>query len=162
MAPSSVSPQKETEYDHSWQMLIEITLPSESAGSSLAADLVTGTVETLNWPAENLEQLKQALIQATQNTVDRHLLNCPESFLIIRVLIPEESETLPETALVAARPVQSPLSHRTDKRANPLLSRRGRGFFLVQKQGDIPPVLTQGPHQLIELFLYHEGKQSPK
>jgi len=156
MTSSNVAPQKRTEQDHTWRILIELAFPGEWTDSSLATDLVTGVVETLNWSVENLEQLKRALVQTTRNTIDRRHVHGSEGLLIIRVLILEDDDVLQEAGLADDASSQRQTSKRIVQEASRSPS-CGWGFFLVNKQVDAPPVLTKKPHHLIELFLYQES-----
>lgn len=159
MSSGNVVPQKRKESDHSWQMLIELALPGESASASLAVDLVAVTVKTLNWSAANLGQLKQALAKATQNTGERSKLHSSDALLIIRVLVSEDSAVTQELDQTSDAPCQRQASERMIQQISQPNS-RGWGFFLVQKQGNSPPVPAGETHHLIELFLYQESNRS--
>lgn len=153
MTSSKTTPPKQMVHDHEWQMFIEFTLSSESDSVHLASDLVLGAVQTLNWAAAHLEQLKQALAAAIQNALEQNLLNDSGVSVIIRVFISGGEDG----------PGDEPRSHRPPAETAQevrRLSGHSWGFFLVQKQADAPPILPTGPHHLIELFLYREGHHS--
>jgi len=154
MTSSNVAPHNRTEHDHTWQMLIELALSSEWVNASLAADLVSGIVETLNWSAENLEQLKLAIVQSTRNTINRGHLNGSDALLIIRVLIPEDGETTLETSQADD---ESTLHQVAERQVQQLgrLPTRGWGFFLIEK---VMEGSGRDLRYLLELFLYPGGK----
>ncbi len=161
MTSSKATPPKQIAHDHKWQTFIEFTLSSRSDSIQLATDLVVGTVQTLNWPAAHLEQLKLALAKAIQNTLERSQLNDSGVSLIIRVFIPEDGEVKQEAVWSGNKPKQHHLPARVAQqvRRSPA---RGWGFFLVQKQGDDPQTVTEESHHVIELYLYQESEQSRK
>ncbi len=145
MTSSKATPPKQLAYDHKWQTFIEFTLSGGSDSIHLATDLVVGTVQTLNWTAAHLEQVKQAVATAIQNVLEQSQLNNSGAFLIVRVFILEDEEG----------PADVPRPHQPEQVRRP--PAHGWGFFLVQKQGDASPLLPSGPHHLIELFLYQES-----
>ena len=159
MTSSKATPPKQMAHDHKWQTFIEFTLSSQSDSAHLATDLVVGTVQTLNWTAAHLEQLKQALATAIQNVLERSPLNNSGALLIIRVFISDGGEAPQEADWPGDEPRRHQLSTEAVQQVRRLPA-RGWGFFLVQKQEDAPPNLPTGPHHLIELFLYRESHHS--
>jgi len=150
MATSKTAPPTQMARERNWQTFIELTLSSQSDSVNLAADLVVGAVQTLNWTAAHLEQLKQAVAAAIQNVPERSHLHNSATSLIIRVFISDDDNG----------PGDEPKSHQLSaeqlQQVRPPAT-RGWGFFLVQKQADALPLLSTGPHHLIELFLYRES-----
>lgn len=156
MTSSNATPPKKLAHEHKWRMFIEFTLSDEPYTVHLATDLVVGTVQTLNWPAAHLEQLRLALTEAIQNVLERSHQNNSDASIIIRVFVPEDGETMPEINLPGDELKQQQQSTEAVQQVRPSPA-RGWGFFLVQKQGIVRPVLTTRPHHLIELFLYQES-----
>jgi hypothetical protein len=154
MASNNATPPKPTTGNHEWQTLIEFTLFRESGSAELATDLVVGTVQTLNWPAAHLEQLKLALARASQNALEWGHLDDPGARLVVRVFVSQGGEATQKAGWTGGEPGER---QQTGRPAS-----GGWGFFLVQRQGDASPVLTSGPRHLIELFLYKEGEPSRK
>jgi hypothetical protein len=113
-------------------------------------------VQTLNWPAAHLEQLKEALTKAIENVLEQSHLNDLEASIIIRVLIPESGESTLDINWPGIKPRQHPQSAEAVQQVRPSPA-GGWGFFVVQKQGDALPTLTGRAHHLIELFLYQES-----
>lgn len=142
MTSNKAPPPKQMAHDHKWQTLIELTLPSQPNSIYLAADLVVGTVQTLNLAAAPLEQLNQAVATAIQNVLRRIHLNSVEASLIIRVYV----------AAGGGGPGEARRQHRPVQVRQPPV--RGWTFFLVQKQTDDSSIW---PGHLIELFLYQES-----
>lgn len=145
--------------DHSWQTLIELTLPRESNSERMATDRVVETMQRLNWPTVLLEQLKFTLVRATRDVMERTRLYGSDTPLIIRVLIPKDDIVIREADQAGTEPNQSQASERATQQAS-LSSSRGWGFFLVQKQEDDPRISTGRPHHTIELFLYREREHA--
>lgn len=155
MASIDATPPKQTTGNHEWQTLIEFTLACESGSAELATDLVAGTVQTLNWPAAHLEQLKLALARAVQNALEWGHPDHSGALLVVRVFVSGGGEATREEP----RQRQRPASTSAQVGRSPS---GGWGFFLVQRQGDSSPLLATGPRHLIELFLYKEGEPSRK
>jgi len=138
-------------HDPNWQTFIELRLSSRSDSVILVTDLVVGAVQTLNWAAVNLEQLKQAVSTAIQNIMKRSHLDNSGAPLIVRVFISKSDEG------AANEPGLPQLPSAEAPEQVSRLPAHGWGFFLVQKQADAAPVLPPAPHHLIELFLYRES-----
>jgi hypothetical protein len=143
-------------HQHTWQTLIEFTLPREPGGERLAVERVAEAVQRLNWPAAPLGRLKVALAKATRDAMERNHFRGSGGLLIIRVLIPESGgETTHEADPANDEPSQAQLSETAAQQIGRPPS-RGWGFFLVEKA--LPDSGHAGRH-LIELFLYPEGDE---
>jgi hypothetical protein len=138
-------------------MFSEFMLSKEADSVYLATDRVVGAVQTLNWPAARLEELKLALARAIQNVLEGSRLNDADTAPIIRVFVSEYGEATQEAGWTNDEPRQDQLSAEAVQQVRRSPS-RGWSFFLVQKQRVAPSGLTPGSHHLIELFLYQEIK----
>ena len=90
MTSNEFTPHRGTAHDHTWQTLIEFTLPRERGDERLAVDRVAEAVQRPNWPAARLEQLKLALAQATRKNMEHSRQYGLEVPMVIRVLIPKD------------------------------------------------------------------------
>jgi anti-sigma regulatory factor (Ser/Thr protein kinase) len=154
MTSNDVTPRKQTAHDHTWQTLIEFSLSRGPGSERLAVDRVVEAVQSLNWPAAHLEQLKLALVQATRNTMERSHLDDTETPLVIRVLIPENGRAIRAADQAGGKPTQHQASEREAQQTSQLPS-RGWSFFLVEKAAPRPG--RRDVRHVIELFLYTEG-----
>ncbi len=161
MISNDTTPPKRTTHDYTWQTLIEFTLSGEAGSEYMAADRVVEAMQTLNWSAVSLEQLKLTLTTAVRNVMERSHLDRSDASLIIRVLIPEESETPQEAGQAGDEPNKGQISEETTQQIS-RSSSRGWGFFLIQKQADETPTSVEKSPHLIELFLYRERKPGRK
>jgi hypothetical protein len=159
MTSNDVTPPKQRSHDPTWQTLIELTLSGEPGSERLAAGRVAEAVQRLNWSETHLKQLKLALARATRNALERSRLDGSEASLIVRVLVPESSETTEEGGQAGNEPDQGGVSARVARQVR-RPSSRGWGFFLVQKQEDDPQASAGKSYHLIELFLYQEREHA--
>ncbi|GIK40885.1 MAG: hypothetical protein BroJett011_47180 [Chloroflexota bacterium] len=159
MASNDVPPPKRIAQEHTWQTLIEFTLSGESDSERLAADRVAEAMQKLNWPAALQERLRLALAKSARNALERSRLDGSEASLIVRVLVPESSETTEEGGQAGNEPGQGGVSARVARQVR-RPSSRGWGFFLVQKQEDNPQASAGKSYHLIELFLYQEREHA--
>lgn len=161
MTSGDATPSKKTTGNQQWQTLIEFTLSCQSGSAGLATDLVVGAVHTLNWPAAHLEQLRRAVSTAIFNGLGRGTMNDSGAMLVVRVFVAARGKARQKDGSTGGKAVRRHLPGNASQPVN-RSSSGGWGFFLVQRQENAPPVLTAGPQQLIELFLYEEGEQTRK
>jgi len=152
MASDNILSSNLIHHDYPWQTLIEFSLSRKPDQEQLALEQVAKAVQTLNWPLAHLEQLELALAQATRNAKERIHLVDSETWLVIRVLIPEGSEVPQATDKQSRRQVSEKVPRQMGQP-----TARGWGFFLVQKYEDKPQAITGESQHVIELFLYQES-----
>jgi anti-sigma regulatory factor (Ser/Thr protein kinase) len=155
MTPNDITPPNQIAHDHAWQTLTEFTLSRESSSASLTTDRIVEAVQTLNWSDTPLERLKDALTEAIRNTMECSCRYSSEAPLLIRVLIPKDSETTRAVSQAGDESSQRQVSEQTVQQVRRSIS-RGWGFFLIQKQEDTPQVSAGKSQDVTELFLYQE------
>ena len=154
MTSNAAAPPEQAPHEHTWQMLIEFTLPRELGSEQLAADRVAAAVQRLNWPAAQLEQLRLAFAQAARRAAECSCRYNLEGALVIRVLIPENDRASRDAYRGNDQPTQfQALKRETQQVGRP--PARGWGFFLIEKA--VPDSDGVGRH-LLEVFLYPGGK----
>jgi hypothetical protein len=154
MTSNAAAPPEQAPHEHTWQTLIEFTLSREPGSERLAVDRVVAAVQRLNWPAAQLEQLRQAFAQAARRAAECSCRYDLERGLVIRVLIPENDPASRDAYRGGDRPTQCQAPKREARQVGRPPT-RGWGFFLIEKAAPDPDGV--GRH-LLEVFLYPGGK----
>jgi anti-sigma regulatory factor (Ser/Thr protein kinase) len=154
MTSNHVTPCTQAPREHTWQTLIEFTLPREPGNERLAVDRVSQAVQRLNWSAAQLEQLRLALAQAARKAAECSYRYDSHGSLVIRVLTSENDPATRAADQAGHKPTQRQVADRQVQQAGGLPS-RGWGFFLIEKTASDSD--GAGRH-LLELFLYPGGK----
>jgi anti-sigma regulatory factor (Ser/Thr protein kinase) len=154
MTSNHDTPYAQAPREHTWRTLVEFTLPGGPGSERLAVDRVTAAVQSLNWSAAQLEQLKLALAQAARKAAESSFRHDSEGELLIRVLT---SENAPATQAVDPAHGQPTQRQVADGQIQPVgrPPSRGWGFFLIEKTA---PGSDGVERHLLELFLYPGGK----
>jgi anti-sigma regulatory factor (Ser/Thr protein kinase) len=150
---SSLIASTPTPQDSVWKTLAEFSLPSQPGSDQLAQEQAAVAVQRMNLSPTTLARLKNAVAEATLNTIEHSHHYQPDLPIFIRVLILEQvsgdglgQDNEPPRYLQTL----GPRSKTSEGPARP-----GWGFFLIHKLGEgfTDPEET---HYTLELFLYQE------
>ena len=152
---SSLIASTPTPQDSVWKTLAEFSLPSQPGSDHLAQEQAAVAVQRMNLSPTTLARLKNAVTEATLNTIGHNRHYQPDLPIFIRVLILEQvsgdglgQDNESPRHLQTLEP--SPSSKTSEGPAQP-----GWGFFLIHKLGEgfTDPEETR---YTLELFLYQE------
>jgi anti-sigma regulatory factor (Ser/Thr protein kinase) len=138
-----------------WHTLAEFNLPNQSSAEQLARDRLAAAVHSLNLSSADLERLTTAVAAAALNAIEPSSHYRTDGPVTIRVLLAEEAvagEIFDQDAAPSSDPETSDLI--TTVLAHE--SRRGWGFFLIERPVDDTRITGEERHHRIELFLYLE------
>jgi serine phosphatase RsbU (regulator of sigma subunit)/anti-sigma regulatory factor (Ser/Thr protein kinase) len=165
IATRSVDPKEEasTSNNIDWQVLAELTIPSQPGNEHIAMDQVTKAVEGLHLPAKRLDQLKTAVAEATMNAMEHGNHYSPDKPVFIKVLASQTalsvritdhggSRTLSPNAGIEAPDIEAKLAE--------LQTPRGWGLFLIKHMVDEMNISSDESHHTVELIMYLEGEDN--
>jgi serine phosphatase RsbU (regulator of sigma subunit)/anti-sigma regulatory factor (Ser/Thr protein kinase) len=144
-----------------WQMLAELTLPSEPGNERLAMEQVAEAVRELNLPGKRMDQLKTAVAEATMNAMEHgnhYLPNKPvgiqvlasRAALSVRITDHGATRTLPADPGTEVPDIEAKLEE--------LQTPRGWGLFLIKHMVDEMRISSDTTHHTVELIMYLEGE----
>ena len=165
IARKSVSPAEEgnSSNDTEWQMLAELTVPSQPGNERIAMEQVTEAVEVLHLPARRLDQLKTAVAEATMNAMEHGNHYLPERPVSIKVMASKlalsvritdhgGTRTLPSDPGIEVPDIEAKLAE--------LQTPRGWGLFLIKHMVDEMNISSDESHHTVELVMYLKGEEN--
>ena len=165
IASRSVNPTEEGSLnnDTDWQVLAELTVPSQPGNERIAMERVTEAVEILHLPAKRLDQLKTAVAEATMNAMEHGNHYLPDKPVSIKVLASQAAlsvritdhggtHTLPPNTGIETPDIEAKLAE--------LQNPRGWGLFLIKNMVDEMNISSDASHHTVELIMYLEGKDN--
>ncbi len=161
----TVSPDEEdnSRNDTDWQMLAELSVPSQPGNERIAMEQVTEAVETLHLPAKRLDQLKTAVAEATMNAMEHGNHYVPERPVSIKVMASKlalsvritdhgGTRTLPPDPGIEVPDIEAKLAE--------LQTPRGWGLFLIKHMVDEMNISSDESHHTVELVMYLKGEEN--
>ena len=161
----SVSPAEEdnSSNDTDWQMLAELSVPSQPGNERIAMEQVTEAVEALHLPAKRLDQLKTAVAEATMNAMEHGNHYVPERPVSIKVMASKlalsvritdhgGTRTLPPDPGIEVPDIEAKLAE--------LQTPRGWGLFLIKHMVDEMNISSDESHHTVELVMYLKGEEN--
>jgi len=165
IASRSVSPTEEENWsiDTDWQILAELTIPSQPGNERIAMEQVTEAVEVLQLPTKRLDQLKTAVAEATMNAMEHGNHYLPERPVSIKVMASKlalsvritdhgGTRTLPSDPGVEVPDIEAKLAE--------LQTPRGWGLFLIKHMVDEMNISSDASHHTVELIMYLKGEDN--
>jgi len=165
IASRSVSPAEKGDSINNtdWQMLAELTVPSQPGNERIAMEQVTEAVEVLHLPAKRLDQLKTAVAEATMNAMEHgnHYLSdrpvsikvmASKSALSVRITDHGGTRTLPSDPGIEVPDIEAKLAE--------LQTPRGWGLFLIKHMVDEMNISSDASHHTVELIMYLKGEEN--
>ena len=161
----SVSPAEEgnSSNDTDWQMLAELSVPSQPGNERIAMEQVTEAVEALHLPTKRLDQLKTAVAEATMNAMEHGNHYSPERPVSIKVMASKlalsvritdhgGTRTLPPDPGIEVPDIEAKLAE--------LQTPRGWGLFLIKHMVDEMNISSDELHHTVELVMYLKGEEN--
>jgi serine phosphatase RsbU (regulator of sigma subunit)/anti-sigma regulatory factor (Ser/Thr protein kinase) len=165
IASRSVSQTEEGSLSNNtdWQLLTELTVPSQPGNERIAMEQVTEAVEVLHLPAKRLDQLKTAVAEATMNAMEHGNHYQPDKPVSIKVLASQSAlavritdhggtHTLPPDTGIEVPDIEAKLAE--------LQTPRGWGLFLIKNMVDEMNISSDASHHTVELIMYLEGEDN--
>lgn len=149
-------PDRSSAQYQNWQTLADFSLPSQPGSDRLAWEQVAAAVRSLKLPATYVERLKTAVAEATLNAIEHGNRNRPDLPVNICVLASDKIIAVQITDQ-GSEPIPSSPAPDLVAKVSGRASRRGWGFFLIERMVDDVQVSVDDAHHTIELFLYLEG-----
>jgi anti-sigma regulatory factor (Ser/Thr protein kinase) len=151
-----VNPIPDLTPEPAWQTLAEFSLPSQPGSDRLAWTGVATALQRLNLSPTDLDRLKTAVAEATLNAIEHGNQYQADLPVAVRILASDQAITIHITDQ-GGGPIPAPESPDLAAKVAGQQSRRGWGFFLIQKMVDDVRITSDGGHHTSELFLYLEG-----
>lgn len=146
-----------------WQLLAELTVPSQPGNERVAMEQVTEAVEVFHLPLKRLDQLKTAVAEATMNAMEHGNHYLPDRPVSIKVLASKAAlavritdhggtRTLPSDAGIDVPDIEAKLAE--------LQTPRGWGLFLIKHMVDEMNISSDASHHTVELIMYLKGEDN--
>jgi len=165
IASKSISPAEDwnSSNDTDWQILAELTLPSQPGNERIAMEQVAEAVEILHLPVRRLDQLKTAVAEATMNAMEHGNHYLPERPVSIKVMASRlalsvritdhgGTRTLPTDPGIEVPDIEAKLAE--------LQTPRGWGLFLIKHMVDEMNISSDESHHTVELVMYLKGEEN--
>jgi serine phosphatase RsbU (regulator of sigma subunit)/anti-sigma regulatory factor (Ser/Thr protein kinase) len=165
IANRSSSPAEEgiLSNDTDWQMLAELTVPSQPGNERIAMEQVTEAVEGLHMSSKRLDQLKTAVAEATMNAMEHGNHYLPDRPVYIKVLASQAAlsvritdhggtRILPSESGIEVPDIEAKLAE--------LQTPRGWGLFLIKHMVDEMNISSDASHHTVELIMYLKGEDN--
>jgi len=130
-----------------WQLLLQFVAAEGLAGERETVQRIAEEVQKLGLPPRQTEQIGQAVIQAVRKATKGGHRDQPEQPVAVRIWVSDGD------------PKERSRSNSSGKESS-RQTRRGWGFFIIQRQKGGPQATTKGAHHLLDLFLYQEGEHA--
>ena len=165
IATRSVIPAEEdnSSNDIDWQILAELTVPSQPGNERIAMEQVTEAVEVLHLPVKRLDQLKTAVAEATMNAMEHGNHYLPDRPVFIKVLATQVALSVritdhggslipPSDDGIEVPDIEAKLAE--------LQTPRGWGLFLIKHMVDEMNISSDASHHTVELIMYLKGEDN--
>jgi len=165
IATRSVSTAEEgnSSNDTDWQMLAELTVPSQPGNERIAMEQVAEAVEVLHLPVKRLDQLKTAVAEATMNAMEHGNHYLPDRPVFIKVLASQAALSVriidhggsripPSDDGIDVPDIEAKLAE--------LQTPRGWGLFLIKHMVDEMNISSDESHHTVELIMYLKGEDN--
>jgi len=165
IATRSVSTAEEgnSSNDTDWQMLAELTVPSQPGNERIAMEQVAEAVEVLHLPVKRLDQLKTAVAEATMNAMEHGNHYLPDRPVFIKVLASQVALSVriidhggsripPSDDGIDVPDIEAKLAE--------LQTPRGWGLFLIKHMVDEMNISSDESHHTVELIMYLKGEDN--
>ncbi len=165
IASRSVIPAEEdnSSNDIDWQMLAELTVPSQPGNERIAMEQVTVAVEVLHLPAKRLDQLKTAVAEATMNAMEHGNHYLPDQPVFVKVLASQAALSVRITDHGGTRILSSETGIEApdiEAKLAELQTPRGWGLFLIKHMVDEMNISSDASHHTVELIMYLKGEDN--
>ena len=161
--PSAQLEEDNSSNDTDWQMLAELSVPSQPGNERIAMEQVTEAVEALHLPTKRLDQLKTAVAEATMNAMEHGNHYVPERPVSIKVMASKlalsvritdhgGTRTLPPDPGIEVPDIEAKLAE--------LQTPRGWGLFLIKHMVDEMNISSDESHHTVELVMYLKGEEN--
>ena len=165
LARKSVSPAKEanSSNDTEWQILAELTVPSQPGNERTAMEQVTEAVEGLHMSSKRLDQLKTAVAEATMNAMEHGNHYLPDRPVFIKVLASQGALSVRITDHGGTRILPSDTGIEVpdiEAKLAELQTPRGWGLFLIKHMVDEMNISSDTTHHTVELIMYLKGEEN--
>jgi len=143
-----------------WQTLAEFAVPSEPGNERLAMERVATAVQKLNLSPMDLERLKTAVAEATENAIEHGNRYQPDWLVSIRVLASRTAVAVTVSDRGSGGRFPEPETPDLRAKLAGQQSPRGWGLFLIEHLVDEMRVLGDDTHNTLELYLYWKETDS--
>jgi serine phosphatase RsbU (regulator of sigma subunit)/anti-sigma regulatory factor (Ser/Thr protein kinase) len=163
IASRSVSKAEEgnSNSDTDWNMLADLTVPSQPGNERIAMEQVAEAVEGLHMSSKRLDQLKTAVAEATMNAMEHGNHYLPDRPVYIKVLASHSAlavritdhggtRILPSETGIEVPDIEAKLAE--------LQTPRGWGLFLIRHMVDEMNISSDQSHHTVELIMYLKGE----
>ena len=149
--------------DTDWQMLAELTVPSQPGNERIAMEQVAEAVEVLHLPVKRLDQLKTAVAEATMNAMEHGNHYLPDRPVFIKVLASQVALSVriidhggsripPSDDGIDVPDIEAKLAE--------LQTPRGWGLFLIKHMVDEMNISSDESYHTVELIMYLKGEDN--
>ena len=159
--PVSTAGEGNTSLNTDWNMLADLTLPSQPGNERIAMEQVAEAVEGLHMSSKRVEQLKTAVAEATMNAMEHGNHYLPDRPVAIKVLASQAALSVRITDHGGTRIPPSETGIEVpdiEAKLAELQTPRGWGLFLIRHMVDEMNISSDESHHTVELIMYLKGE----